>query len=290
MGFKKTNKASPSTKTSPQTSRQQSTNKSPPKTSPKPSQDGRQRRGKKIILYGPPGVGKTSFAANAPNAVFLLDSQEQGIHSLLDYGQSPEPKLILTADDWKETLSYLETINDTSPEWLILDSLTGFERYCFEQCCIDQYDNDWSTKGFFSYQQGPSTAAKHYWPELINTLQAIANSGINIILIAHSQIKTYDNPEGPNYDTYTTYLHKESWAQLNRWSEAVLFLNYYTPYEKGKGEKVKTINEDIRYLYCKRSPAFTAKNLYGLPEFLETGDSAEIAWNNFITAVNANAR
>ena len=34
------------------------------------------------VVYGPPGVGKTSFGASMPSAVFLVDDQEDGVNTL----------------------------------------------------------------------------------------------------------------------------------------------------------------------------------------------------------------
>ena len=45
------------------------------------TRDVKQRPGV-MILYGVPGIGKTTFAAQMPGVVFMCADKEQGIHAL----------------------------------------------------------------------------------------------------------------------------------------------------------------------------------------------------------------
>lgn len=260
------------------------------KPSPKkvPSEKGTGFCGKSpffMVLYGPSGVGKTAFAANFPNAGFLIDNQEDGIRDLIEFGQAPEPKFIEEVDSWESTIDILESVATGEREisTLVMDSMTGFEKLCFIYHCRENFEDDWSKKGFYNYSQGPKNAAKTDWPKMldrINDCRLAAN--VNVILIGHSQVKSFDNPEGDNYDRFIPYLDKETWAQTHRTAKLVLFYNYHTEFQEKKGPKAKAnLDQDQRFLYTIRTPAFDAKQRHGLPSLIDAGESGEEAYKNF---------
>jgi len=241
-----------------------------------------------MVVYGPSGVGKTSFCANFPKVGVIHDPQEGGILSLLQFKQCPEPVFHKEMDNFEKTLLFLEKVaTDTlGIRTLVADSATGFEKLCFQYHCREHFDNDWSKEGFYSYQQGPKNAAKTDWPMLVDALDNVRRAGINVIIIAHSQVKNFQNPVGPDYDKYTPYLDKESWQVLHRWAQAVLFYNYYVDIEKKKGGIKPKVKEETecRQIYTQHSAAFDAKNWYGLEPIIDAGDSGTDAFDNFVRA------
>lgn len=65
----------------------------------------------RIVVYGVPGCGKSSFAAHAPDPVFVSDPWDEGIFTLKAYGQVPEEVVALPAPTtWKELLSQCNSI------------------------------------------------------------------------------------------------------------------------------------------------------------------------------------
>lgn len=242
-----------------------------------------------ILGYGPSGVGKSSFGAEFPHVGFVIDPQEDGIRDLVRTKQCKAPKFIeeVTSFDGGSN-SLLDTCEriaggEFEAQTVIFDSATGFERLCFEYHCEEYFEGDWSKHGFYNFQQGPKNAAKKDWPRFLAALDMIRNSGINVMLIAHAQVKTYENPEGPNYDRFIPYLDKETWQQTHRWASAVLFYNFHVELEKtGTKHKAKE-GEDQRFIYCTRTPAFDAKNRYGLPPLIDAGDSGKTAYQAFKT-------
>ena len=58
---------------------------------------GRQQRPIRILVYGEGGRGKSSFAAEAPEAIFL--DLEEGTHEL-NIARSPSPKVGDTLAPW----------------------------------------------------------------------------------------------------------------------------------------------------------------------------------------------
>jgi len=242
-----------------------------------------------MVVYGPSGVGKTSFAANFPKAGFLIDPQEEGIRDLVEFHQCPRPVFIEEADTFSGLIQVCEGVARDSRgiETLVGDSLTGFEKLCFIHHCEEYFDGDWSRQGFYSYQQGPKNAAKTDWPRFLEALDGVRAAGINVVLIAHSQVKGYTNPEGPDYDRYIPYMDKETWSAVHRWAKAILFYNYHVEIDRSKKlgprDKARTEVEE-RFIYTDWSPAFDAKNRWGLESLLDAGDSGEEAFKAFRAA------
>lgn len=239
------------------------------------------------VLYGPPGVGKTDFCANWPNPYFLIDSHEVGINDLVTFGRCPEPEAIETADDFNQAIRILQDYCNREPGTVVIDSLTGMEGLCFAQCCLDEYNDDWSMSGFYSYQQGPRTAGDRYWEkQFIPAMNRCLHAGHNVLAVAHSEVKMYTDPEGPSYDRHAAYLHKQCWQKIHRWAGAVFFYNYYVSVVKEKGDlKAKPRAEtEERQIYTVHTAAYDAKNRFGLPPVIQAGTSGQEAYENFITA------
>lgn len=239
-----------------------------------------------IVCYGPSGVGKSSIWSFLPKVGFIHDPKDEGIVDLTKFGQTPKPTWIEEAKDFEHTLSLLAEVanQEHDIEHLILDSLTGFELFCFQYHCAENFENDWSAKGFYAYMSGPKNAAKTDWPRLLDALDDVRRAGISVVAIAHSQVKTFNNPDGENYDQHMPYLDKETWQQTHRWAKAVLFYNLEVGLEK-KGQKVKAkAGTEERAIYCDIGATFIAKNRWGIEARIDAGGSALEAYNNFMAA------
>ena len=264
--------------------------KKPPSRNSKPEQGETGFYGRPavtIFSYGPSGVGKTSLWANMPRPMFVVDPQEEGIEDLVEFGQAPEPaQPTIVVEDWQETMKTAEAIANGkyNIQSAIFDSVTGFEKLCFQSHCEEHFQGDWSKQGFYAFQQGPKNAAKTDWPRFLDALDAIRRSGINVVLIGHSQIKNFDNPDGDDYSQFVPYLDKEVWQQTHRWAKAVIFYNHDMAFEKkGLKTKVKKGSES-RFLYTSHSAAYAAKNRWGLEPAIDAGMSGSEAYENFIEA------
>ena len=94
---------------------------------------------------------------------------------------------------------------------------------------------------------------------------------MGIILVAHSWIKTFKNPEGEDFDRYEMKLHNKAAGLLREWCDAVLFAHYETYSVKSsdeKGTKAKGVSTGARVIHTQRAAPWDAKNRYSLPEML----------------------
>lgn len=236
-----------------------------------------------VVMHGPPGVGKTSFWANHKNIAFVHDPAEPGILDLLAYNEVPEPQQIIQVDTFNELV---DVRLESGIDLVAFDSLTGIEKLCFTQHCEEYFDGDWSNKGFYSYQQGPRNAAKTDWPRFLESLDAHRNKGVNVVILAHTTIRMEPNPDGPDYQRYVPAADKAIWEITSRWAQATFFYNYYVEPKKDKGETRRKVDaqEDRRFIYTRYSPAWEAKNRYGLESEIDATGSASQAYASFVKA------
>lgn len=246
-----------------------------------------------IFSYGPSGVGKTSLWAHMPRPMFIVDPQEEGIEDLVEFGQAPEPAApTVIVENFEKCLEELYEVAGGKYDInsLILDSATGFEKLCFQYHCEQFFEGDWSKGGFYAFQQGPKNAAKTDWPRFLDACDMVRRAGINVVLIGHSQVKPYSNPEGPDYDQFLPYLDKETWQQTHRWAKAVIFYNHNVGMEK-QGLKTKPKSGAVdRFLYTTHSATYAAKNRWGLEPAIDAGTSGEEAFANFLDAFRKAAK
>jgi len=116
-------------------------------------------------------------------------------------------------------------------------------------------------------------------PVSLEKLRAVKSMAV--ILLAHSWIKPFKNPEADDYDRYELKLHSKSGGLIKEWCDAVLFANYETYAAKSKGQRVRGVDTGARLIHTQRRAAWDAKNRYDLPETLP------LDWDAFAEAVVA---
>lgn len=231
-----------------------------------------------VVIYGPDGVGKSSFGADAPMPVFL--GPEDGT-SNLDVARFDG---VTTFADIRKNVKRL--MNEKLPfQTCVLDSLDHIEPLLWKEICVAS-NAAVIEDAFGGFGRG-FTRANQLWAELIADLKWLRdNKKMNIIAIAHSQIKTMNDPSQPlPYDRYMLKLNEKAAALWRESADAVLFVNYETVVRKEKksDQKAKAYGEDKRILFTQRRPSHDAKNRYGLP--YEMPFELGFAWNVFADAV-----
>jgi hypothetical protein len=222
----------------------------------------------RVLLVGPEGIGKTTFAADAPAPVFL--GPEDGF-GLLNPDRFPEPK------SWADVVAALRTLEtaDHSFKTVVIDTLDWLEPLCWAAVCSEAAKASIES---FDYGKG-YTAALEKWRAFLSSLERIRRAkNMHVVLLAHTTIKKFSNPEGDDYDRYILALNERAGNLMRQWVDAVLFAQFRVVVEKGSGtKKAKAIGTPERVVHTVKRAAFDAKNRLELPETLS------LSWEAFAT-------
>jgi AAA domain len=244
----------------------------------------------RLAIYGTEGIGKTSFAVSAPRTITLMTRGETGLLTLIDSGRIPPAPHFPESLTWSEMLDAIAVLTDQPHEYrtLVIDTINGAERLCHEHVCRRDYGGRWGRDGFTSFMQGYEVSLSD-WQEFLSRLDRLRTTRrMGIIVLAHSRIATFKNPEGADYDRFVPDLHAKTWAATHKWADAVLFLNFETYVDSDRTElRGKGKGGSRRKLYTQRTAAYDAKNRHGLPAEIDGGRSAAEAWLNLATAMKA---
>lgn len=219
-----------------------------------------------VLVYGPDGVGKTTFAGSAPNPLFL--GTESGTDNM-DVARYPEPKT------WTDVLFALKDIaeNPMSFKTLVIDSLDWMEPLLFSQIIKEDAKGAKTIEtACGGYGKGYVEAEKRWVDEFMVGLNKIRNDcGMNIVLVAHSDIVMFPDPQSQTeYKRYELKLHKKASSKFREYVDAVLFANFES-FVKKDGQATRTFGDGTRVMFTERRPGYDAKNRYGLPEVLKLG-------------------
>lgn len=228
----------------------------------------------KVLIFGGPGLGKSTFAADAPDPVFL-DTERGTAH--LDVPRFPVPE---TWQDALDAVHELET-SEHSFKTFVIDTLDHLEPLLWAKVCADAGVRSIEDVGG-GYGKG-YIAATDGWRQLLAGLERLREKrGMNIVLVGHSWIRPFKDPESEGYDRYELKLNAKAAGLLKEWSDTVLFANYETFAHEGKSKRVRGVSTGARMLYTARTAAYDAKNRSNLP------DSIPLSWQEFDAAVQAN--
>ena len=217
----------------------------------------------RVVLYGPEGVGKTTFAADAPGAIFL--GAEEGTEEL-DVRRFPTPS------GWDEILEAVALVSRGVPQLgkigtLVIDTLDAVERMIYAAICNEAKVDTIEQVGG-GYGKGYSRALD-YWEQLLKRMDTMqAKQGTHVIMLAHAQLAKVTNPHGADYHRAELKLNAKAGAMVKEWSRDVLFANFEVRVNDGKDLKKKGKATGKRLIYTAHSAGYDAKTRATLPETL----------------------
>lgn len=216
----------------------------------------------RIMVFGTPGVGKSTLACSAPGAIVVQG--EEGTKRIKT-SRFPKPGA------WPEVLSeQIQSLIDDPHDYrtLVVDTLDGLEALVFADVCRESKNCDSIDVACGGYGKGYNRAVDK-WREMLSKLERLqAHRGMAVVLTAHSVVKTFHNPEAADYDRYIPKMNEKAWGVFYEWCDAVLFAQYETHAIGGAklDDKAKAISTGVRVLRTTRKAAWEAKNRYGFPE------------------------
>lgn len=211
-------------------------------------------RGIKAIIYGVPGVGKTTFAAQFP-APYILDL-ERGAERY----EVPHNSDIETFSEFRQVLATLPPGTGT----VIIDTFDELEKMIVQHV-MNRENVDSLNKIGGGYGRG-WLAVYEQFGQVISDLDRIRiKQGMNIVLVGHSTIKHFEPADSAGYDRYTFACYEKNNDMLRRWSDITLFARFDSiVVEDGQNAKVKSNGK--RVAYTVSNPCWDAKSRWKLPE------------------------
>ena len=220
----------------------------------------------KVVLYGVEGIGKSTFASQFPNPVFI---DTEGSTSNMNVQRLDNP------NSWQMLLDEVNYVKQSRIcSTLIIDSADWAERICKEHLAVlgkwTDSNNDYGAKYI---------ALEKEFGLLINKLSDLVELGINVVLTAHAKLKKKEEPDQMGaFDRYQLKMEDKTGAIVKEWADMVLFANYEMTVLTDEKTKSKKATGGHRVMYATHYPGWDAKNRHGLPDKLpfEFGTIAHI--------------
>jgi hypothetical protein len=218
----------------------------------------------KGIVYGPPGIGKTTFGALATDAI-VIDC-EQGANAV----PCQRTPYLSTWTEIHRWLTALET-EDHPYQTVAIDTIDWLLRR-MEEHVSGSVQNIEATihRAHGGYGNGPKVLNNYLYQYLLPLLDRIVARGIAVLLLAHSKVSTITDEDGIDSEKVTPAINEGKRGQqghlgiLTEWSDFVVLARN---------------GEQGRVLQTQETQQALAKNRYGLPPIVP------FEWNAFTATI-----
>lgn len=228
---------------------------------------GKIERPRATFIYGVEGIGKTTFACSAPDAIII--STEDGASDIEDVAKLP------VCDSFQMFGEQIYALSTEEHEFknVVIDSVDWLERLVSSDCVIE-YNKQHRDKPVESITDipygGGTSMLENKMRLVIVELDKLRKKGMGIICIAHCAISQHNPPDGDPYDRYTPAISKKTSPLFREWADEVLFVNYKVLTKKTGEAFGKTTFQAVggneRIIYTTEKPSHMAKNRKGLPD------------------------
>jgi hypothetical protein len=221
----------------------------------------------RTIIYGPEGIGKSTFASGFPSPVFI---DTEGSTNAMNISR-------FNADfsKWENILEAAdEALKTEGIGTLVLDTVDWAE-----QACIRMLNERYKTDNILTLDYGKgSLYVVAEFEKLLAKLTKLIDKGVNVVLVAHAVMRKQELPDEMGaFDRWELKLQsKQVKAMVKEWGDMVLFANYKTLVIEDDKTKSKKAQGGKRVIYTQHRPTWDAKNRYGLDECIPF-DYMEIA-------------
>lgn len=217
----------------------------------------------KCVIYGPEGIGKSTFASRFPDPLFI-DTEGSTKHMNVDRLDAPS--------SWTLLMQEVQFVKSTPGlcKTLVIDTADWAEQLCNQQICAQK---NWGGIEDAGWGKGYTYLAEEFG-KLLNLLEDVVRSGINVVVTAHAKMRKFEQPdELGSYDRWELKLQKKTAAMVKEWADMVLFANYKTIVVNVDGQgaikgKNKAQGAGQRVMYTTHHSCWDAKNRHGLPDEL----------------------
>lgn len=224
----------------------------------KPHEVSRDLCGYTVLLYGQPKTGKTTTAAQFPQA--LLCAFETGYLAIPGVMAQPVNKW----SEFKQILKQLDS-DEARKQFknIIVDTVDIAYDLCEKYICNQ---NGVSAVGDLPFGKGYNLAKK----EFDEALRRIPQMGYGLVMISHAQDKTFKDENGDEYQQIVPTLANQPRLVVDRMSDII---GYAHPFQEEDGTVHTT-------LFMRGTPRFVAGS-----RFKYTPDSIDFSYDNLVNAI-----
>lgn len=238
--------------------------------------EGRRPRARKIVVYGPEGVGKTTLALGMPSP-WLVDAN----HGADEFDvRGSEVDTWMGPDSVMESMEWLAAnVQAYGIETVAIDSVTDVELMCQRHICAQERVNSLADIG---YGRG-FVQARDEFTKLLHAGERIVRAGAHVVLLGHANVSRFSEPGGHEYDRYSLRLDRHTSAKVMEWADLVMFLDVRKEYMQKTGgfnqKKTVAISTGQRVLYTEKRAEWDAKSrIHGLPPELPAYPDSRQTW------------
>lgn len=214
---------------------------------------------KKVVIYGPEGIGKSTLASKFPEPLFI---DTEGSTKEMDVARTPAPSSWTMLMD---QVSYIKK-HPSVCRTLVIDTADWAELLCTEYICQKSQKDGIED---FGYGKG-YTYLQEEFGRLLNQLEEVITNGIHVVMTAHAKMRKFEQPDEMGaYDRWEMKLTKLVSPIVKEWSDILLFANYKTYVINVDGQGAQKGKNKVqggeRVMYTTHHSCWDAKNRYGLP-------------------------
>jgi hypothetical protein len=207
----------------------------------------------RIILYGPEGVGKTTFGVGCPNPLFIC--AESGADQFDVHRVNCK-----TYEEAKEVFRFLAK-EEHEYKTLVIDTIDWLENQIVESICKKGNKQGLADFGFGSGYELAEAETR----QLTKSLDYLRDGGLNIVLLAHSKIERFNDPElNEPIDRWQLKTLKRTAPIYKEWCDDMLFCNHDRDVIDGKAK-----GGYKRLIWGTHTAARDAKSRHGIGEKIE---------------------
>jgi hypothetical protein len=237
---------------------------------------GKVKKPARITLYGPPKIGKSTFASEAPNPIFV-QTQDAGIDNI-------SVDKFAIARSWEDILANIEEVLNGKHEYktLVLDTLNGTATLASQFVCNTVFGGDWGPKGYAAYGQGITRTVIEIG-KLVNLLDLCHDKGMGVIILAHTGLHAVKNPVEGDFQKYAPDVDRKIWGRLFGWPDVIMRADFLYTVIKSDNPKAKgrAIGTSTRVLHCSGTAAEDAGTRAGF----ELPETLPLSWQAFSDAL-----
>tara|TARA_R100001480_G_scaffold23094_2_gene33327 strand:+ start:1381 stop:2163 length:783 start_codon:yes stop_codon:yes gene_type:complete len=244
------------------------------------------RKSPRLLLFGGPGMGKTTFGTKCDNPVFIMT--EDGCEAKVS--KIPKKGKIGKWEDLLAAIGYLIK-EDHGKKTCVVDVVNAAEVLCKDYVLETKFGgrvmpgSGKGKDGYMSWGMG-DRLMKDEFSRLLNGLDMLRdNKDMMIVLLAHEGLHRQGNALGEDFLKIGGAMHKFTWSLVMEWADQIGHITKDHVAVSNQGDKfAKQKGSNKRICYFEGGPGRDAKSRaeYEMPETIE------FSYENYMNAYNKN--